>query len=134
MPVLPALLADCILIVHSLFILFVVLGQVLILLGWHRHWAWTRSFTLRLCHLAAIGVVVIQSCLGIACPLTALENSLRYAAGEAGYQLSFIGDCLQRLCFYTAPAWVFTAAYSLFGLVVLLTWCLYPPRWRTQAR
>jgi polyferredoxin len=120
-------LADIILWTHAAFILFVVLGQLFILMGWQCRWTWPRNPVFRGIHLLAIGVVVMQAWLGLACPLTLWEHNLRLAAGEAGYQVSFISDWLHRWLFYRAPLWVFTLAYSLFGFLVLLTWWVYPP-------
>ena len=31
--------------------------------------------------------------------------------------------------FFSAPGWVFTTCYCLFGLLVVLTLLLAPPRW-----
>ena len=123
-----AMLADLILLVHAGFVAFVILGQTVLLLGWWRDWRWTRCLGLRIIHLAAILVVVALAWLDMWCPLTLLENHFRHLAGEEGYQMSFIGDWLYRLLYYRAPPWVFTLAYTLFGLLVVLTWLLYPPR------
>jgi hypothetical protein len=125
-------LADIILLTHAAFILFVIIGQLLIVTGWRRRWRWPRNPVFRGVHLLAIGIVVTQAWLGLACPLTILEHNLRLAAGETGYQVSFISDWLHRLFFYQAPLWVFTLAYSLFGFLVLLTWWVYPPSKRLQ--
>ena len=124
------LLADATVIVHAAFVLFVVLGQVLILAGWAGRWRWTRAVGFRVSHLAAIAFVVLESWMGMTCPLTLLENDLRRRAGYGAYETGFIEHWLDRLIFYTAPAWVFILIYSLFGLVVLLTFLAYPPRWR----
>jgi hypothetical protein len=121
------LLAESILFTHVAFILFVIIGQILIVAGWQRRWRWPRNLLFRSLHLLAIAVVVLQAWFGLACPLTVLEHDLRLAAGETGYQVSFISDWLHGLFFYRAPLWVFTLAYTLFGSVVLLTWWVYPP-------
>jgi polyferredoxin len=126
------LLADIILFTHAAFIVFVVLGQLLIVMGWQCRWAWPCNPVFRGIHLLAIGIVVLQAWCGLACPLTLLEHNLRQAAGEAGYQVGFISDWLHRLFFYRAPLWVFTLAYTLFGLLVLFTWWVYPPRKKRQ--
>ncbi|MFZ5595280.1 MAG: DUF2784 family protein, partial [Pseudomonadota bacterium] len=42
------LLADLILVVHALFIAFVVLGFALIVIGMFRHWDWVRNMWFRL--------------------------------------------------------------------------------------
>lgn len=122
------LLADATVIVHTAFVLFVVVGQGLILAGWARRWRWTRAVVFRAAHLAAIALVVFESWIGITCPMTLLENYFRRRAGADVYEAGFIEHWLDRLIFYTAPAWVFTLVYSLFGLVVLLTLLAYPPR------
>lgn len=116
------LLADGVLVAHALFVAFVVLGQLLILVGLWRHWTWARNFRFRVTHLGAIGIVVGQAWLGVLCPLTTLENALRHRAGESGYAGSFIQHWLHRIIFYDADGWVFTAVYTLFALVVALTW------------
>lgn len=123
-----AWLADGVLVLHASYVLFVVGGQLLIVVGWIRHWAWTRNGWFRWLHLGAISFVVAEIWLGMRCPLTLLENNLRELAGSPRYDMSFIGHWLGRLLFYTAPAWVFTLLYTLFGLLVVITLMLYPPR------
>lgn len=120
-------LADLTVFLHALFVLFVVLGQLLILLGWWRNWQWTRNRWFRYSHLVAIGYVVFEAWMGITCPLTLLEDYLRMRAGEVMYSTSFIGYWLHYFLFYSAPEWVFTLTYSGFGLLVLLSLWKYPP-------
>lgn len=116
------LAADAVLVVHALFVAFVVVGQVLILAGLALGWRWVRNLRFRLAHLAAIGIVVLQAWLGVLCPLTILENALRRRAGEVAYAGSFIGHWLHRVIYYDAEPWVFTVAYTAFALVVAVTW------------
>lgn len=123
-------LADATLLIHGVFVLFVVGGQFLIMLGWARKWMWTRGVMFRLFHLAAIGFVVLQVWIGVVCPLTTLENYFRTLAGVASYEGSFIGYWLNRLLFYSATEWVFSLVYSGFFLLVLVTFFVYPPRFR----
>lgn len=127
------LLADAVLTLHVAIVLFVVGGLIVILLGnWRRRksWQWVNALWFRLAHLLAILFVVSESWLGIVCPLTMLEMWLRRQAGAGGYTGSFIEHWLQRLLYYDAPGWVFTLAYSVFGLAVVATWWLFPPRRR----
>lgn len=121
-------LADLVLALHAGFILFVVAGQVLILTGWARGWSWPRHRWFRLLHLLAIGIVTLQAWVGAICPLTALENAFREAAGVATYENGFLRHWLRALVYYTAPAWVFTLIYTVFAGLVLLCWFAYPPR------
>ncbi len=123
-----ALLADGVLILHASYVLFVIGGQALIVAGWIRHWRWTRNGWFRWLHLGAIGFVVAEAWLGVRCPLTVLENYLREPAGGVLYEMSFIGHWLDRLLFYDAPEQMFTMIYTLFGLLVLVTLVMYPPR------
>ena len=102
--------ADAILVVHVAFVAFVVLGLLLILAGGALRWRWVRHRWLRLGHLAAIGVVVLQSWLGVLCPLTTLEMALRQRAGEATYSGSFIAHWLAALLYVEVPPWAFTVA------------------------
>lgn len=122
------MLADAILVVHVLFVCFVVFGLVAVYLGCFLRWRWVRNLKFRLLHLLAIGIVVLQSWLGVICPLTIWEMTLRQQAGAGTYAGSFIQHWLHHLLYYTAPQWVFVALYSVFGLLVLLSWCLVRPR------
>jgi len=74
------LLADCLVLVHLAFVVFVVAGGFLIL--------WRPS--LRWVHLpAAIWGALIEF-TGWICPLTPWEQELRLKAGEVGYTGGFI--------------------------------------------
>ena len=122
------LLADVVLIMHALFIAFVILGLVLILIGALKHWAWIRNLWFRLSHLLAIGVVVAESWFGEICPLTEWESRLREAAGGVGYTQSFIAHWLHEIIYYDISPSIFTVLYTGFGIVVFLAWLLVPPR------
>ena len=124
-------LADVILVLHFAIVLFVIGGLVLIVLGNCLRWSWVNSLTFRVIHLASILFVVAESWLGITCPLTTLENHLRTTGGSPSYHTSFIQHWVQRLIFYDAPPWLFILAYTAFGIVVILSWWIFPPRSRT---
>jgi len=127
-------LADAVLTLHVAIVLFVVGGLVLVLAGNRRGWRWVNGWGFRLAHLAAIGAVVSEAWLGIVCPLTTLEMWLRAQAGAPTYQGSFIEHWLQRVLYHDAAPWVFTLAYTLFGLAVAAAWWRYPPRPRRRLR
>jgi len=120
--------ADILLVIHVAFVTFVVSGLILILLGKLRRWNWVRNPWFRFAHLAAIGIVVLGSWVGLVCPLTSLEMALRQHAGDAVYPGSFIAHWLDRLLYYQAPEWVFTVCYTLFGALVVASWFWVRPR------
>ena len=123
--------ADLIGVIHTLYLLFVVVGQVLILAGWGLGWAWTRNRAFRYVHLGAIAYVIVQQWLGQWCPLTLWESELRRKAGEQGYDGGFIEYWLNALLYYSAPTWVFTVVYTGFGALVAATLFYYPPEKKT---
>ncbi len=128
------LLADVVVAVHIAYVSFVLVGELLILLGLALRWEWVRNPWFRWTHLAAIAVVATEAVLGITCPLTTWENVLRQWAGQKTSDLSFIGRCLDDLLFYDVPEAVLTACYLGFALLVLATLCLAPPRRRLRQR
>jgi Protein of Unknown function (DUF2784) len=129
-PTLWGWVADAVLILHAGFVLFVVGGMAAIVVGNIRGWALVNRYWFRWVHLLAILVVVLESWLGIVCPLTALENHARLATGGGGYSRSFIEHWVGAVLFFDLPSWVFVVAYTSFGLLVLLTWWKYPPQRR----
>jgi len=64
-----------------------------------------------------------ESLLGIPCPLTTWENTVRGQKPTVG----FIERWIDRLIFFDAPTWIFTTAYVSFALLVLVTWYVFPP-------
>ncbi len=117
-------LADCVLVVHFLFVAFVVGGLALTWVGAAAGWRWVRSFWFRVTHLGAIVLVAGEALGGIWCPLTVWEARLRGADVEK----SFVAHWVHRMMFYDFPERVFTAAYVLFAIAVAATWWWAPPR------
>lgn len=121
------LAADTLLIVHTLFVLFVVFGVLAIYVGHYLSWDLIRNYWFRVLHLAAVAFVILEAWIGIICPLTIWEMQLREIAGGETYSGSFIQHWLQVILYYEAPAWVFTMLYSLFGILVFSSWLIIPP-------
>ena len=131
------MLADAILITHTLIVLFNVASLPLIWLGRFFQWRFVRNFYFRIVHLLLIGHIALQAMVGQDCPLTDWENELRIKAGDEIYGGSFIAHWVQRLLFYDAEEWVFTVAYALFFVLVLATQFYVrpdPPRWWRGSR
>ncbi len=99
-------LADLILVVHFAFVLFVVLGGLLVL-----RWRWIAFLHIP----AAIWGVLIEYTGGI-CPLTPLENALRRSGGEAGYSGGFIQHYIQPLLY---PAGLTRGTQMVLGSLAL---------------
>jgi hypothetical protein len=81
--------ADLVVVAHLAFILFVVLGGLLVL-------KWPRAAWLHL--PAAAWGALIELC-GWICPLTPLENQLRRAGASHGYEGGFIDHYLLPLVY-----------------------------------
>jgi hypothetical protein len=122
-----SLLADVILVVHFAFVLFVVGGFALILLGAALGWPWIRNPAFRYAHVGAIVFVALEALVGVACPLTVWEDALRSASSDAP---SFVGRWVSRLLYYDFPERVFTVAYVAFALAVIASLIWIPPRRR----
>ena len=118
------LLADAILVVHALFVLFVVGGLVATWIGIALDRRFAYNLWFRCAHLGAIAFVVVESLLGFICPLTIWEDALRGHVSEAG----FIQRWIHAWLFWNLPAWMFTTAYVAFGALVAWTWWRHPPR------
>ncbi|SEP41145.1 DUF2784 domain-containing protein [Nitrosovibrio sp. Nv6] len=118
------LLADIVLIIHFLFVLFVVGSLPLIWIGARMRLRLVRNRRFRFAHLAAILYVAAESLIGMICPLTWLEDTLRNRPTGAG----FIERWLHRILFYEIPEWIFPIVYVLFALLVIITFRLVPPR------
>lgn len=99
--------ADLVMVVHLLFIGFVVGGVFLA-------WRWPRIVW---AHLPAVAYGALVEFVGFSCPLTLLENDLRRRAGDAGYRGGFIAHYLIRVIY---PAGLSRGTQVGLGVLVLL--------------
>ena len=83
------LAADAVVIIHFLFILFVVLGGILVL-----KWRWIIWLHIP----CAIWGVLIEF-FGWICPLTPLENKLRVEAASSGHSGAFIDHYIMPIVY-----------------------------------
>jgi hypothetical protein len=136
MPGLCAFLADLIVTVHFMVVLFVVGSQILITAGWLLAWHWIRNAIFRLTHLLLVCFIACVSLIGQLCPLTVWEYRLRQCAGQAvDTDLSFLARLLSQVLFYDLPSWFFEIIYVAFGLLVIVTYILIPPiKWHLGRR
>jgi hypothetical protein len=101
------ILADLVVGVHALFVAFVVIGGLLAL-----RWPWVAAL-----HLPAAVWGALIEFQGWICPLTPLEQSLRAAAGEAGYRGGFIEHYLLPVLY---PSGLTRDVQVVLGSLVLL--------------
>ena len=116
------------LIIHFLWIAFIVAMVPLIALGGIFGWEWVRKKNLRLIHIGMMGLVLAETIFAITCPLTWLENYLRPAGGD-GYENGFVEAWLSRLIYYDFDQWVFVVTYGLFLGFILVLWKLVRPNY-----
>jgi hypothetical protein len=121
-------MADAILVVHFLIVVFIVGGLLAVWAGAALDWQWVRNRWFRYLHLGAIGFVAAEALLGVMCPLTVWEDALRGGRGMNGGTDSFVGRWVRYFLYYEAPGWVFTAAYVGWAAATLATLRLVPPR------
>jgi hypothetical protein len=117
-----AWLADAVLVLHGLFIVWVVLGALAV--AWRSWLAWL--------HLPAAAWAVWISWTGGLCPLTPLEQSLRRAAGQRGFEGGFIEHYLAAAIY---PEGLTVDRQIAIGLAVIaINLALYAWVWRRAAR
>ena len=123
------LAADAVVFSHLLFILFVLCGGLLVL-----RWNWLAWL-----HLPAVTWGMAVEFFHLYCPLTPLENRLRRAAGESGYNGGFIEHYLLPLIYPSGltPSiqWVLGGLVLVLNLAVYLGLVLRQNRdWRSARR
>jgi hypothetical protein len=104
--------ADLVLIVHLGFVLFVVLGGLLV---WR--WRWLAGI-----HLAAVFWGALIEFSGFACPLTPLEGHLRQLGGEVRYEGDFIGHYITEFLYpagLTRSLQIWLGSLALFSNLLI---------------
>lgn len=116
-----ATLADLTLLLHFLFILFVLFGGLLVL---YRPWmAWL--------HIPMFLWGVIVNLAKLRCPLTPLENHYRELAGQAGYQGGFVEHYIAPLIYpegLTADLAVVVGSATLLWNILIYGFVIYRRR------
>ena len=116
------LLADAIVAVHALFVLFVVFGSLLVV--WRR---WVRWL-----HIPAAIWGAVLELNGWICPLTPWEQALRLRAGQHGYGGGFIDHYLMPVLY---PSGLTARMQTLLGLAVIgLNVAAYALLWLRERR
>jgi hypothetical protein len=120
---------------HLAYVLAVVVGLVLTLVGGAMGWRWVGNRWFRVIHLAMIAGVVARALLWDECPLTWWERDLRELGGQVNYEGSSVGYLLHAAIHPTYPIapWVYLTVYSAFAVLVASAFWFVPVRWRSRA-
>jgi hypothetical protein len=103
-----SLAADVLLVLHLAFIVFVMLGGLLLL-----KWTWVGYL-----HLPAVAWGILVELQGWLCPLTPLEQHFRMLAGETGYSGGFVQHYLLPIIY---PAGLTREVQFLLAVSVIST-------------
>lgn len=101
------ILADILVLIHLLFIVFVILGALLVL-----RWGWIAWL-----HIPCALWGALIEFAGWICPLTPLENRLRVKSGTSGYESGFIEHYLLPVIY---PDGLTPTIQILLGSIVLI--------------
>jgi hypothetical protein len=126
-------LANLVTVLHIGYVSFVVLGLLAIWLGGPLRWGWVRNRWFRAIHMLAIAIVAAETIIGMTCPLSIWEIELRELGGQHPQGGDFIANmCRPWMGLDDVPDthWAFKVMYIGFGVVVLGTLFLVPPRWK----
>jgi hypothetical protein len=119
-----AFIADLVLVFHFCVVIFITFGLFLIPIGYEFGWGWVANTKLRIFHSGMIVFVTLETLLGITCPLTSIENSLR----GIHQSKSFIGYWIKQIIYWDFPTHFFIILYCVLLWGTLLMWKLCPPR------
>ncbi len=129
-----ALLADLVTAAHLAVVAYVLLGQLLVLIGWPLGWRWIRNAWFRLSHLGIIAYISFNAVRGELCFLTHWEADLRTKAGQQGSEASFLGQVLHDILFVDLAQRTLDKIYLGFAAVVLLSLVCIRPRMGRRAQ
>lgn len=112
------ILADTVVVVHLLFVLYVAFGSLFV-------FPWPRTAWL---HLPAVVWGAVIELAGWPCPLTPLEQRLRRSAGDQGYDGGFIEHYVVSLIY---PGGLTRTYQILLGIAILaINGAVYVWVWR----
>jgi hypothetical protein len=120
--------ADIIVVLHFIWIIFMLLGFFLTIYGffWKEFFEWWLFRTL---HLSGILFVGILTALRRFCPLTILENISRARYDpEATYPGSFIVHYIERLVYPNVSQFLLRAGTVIVALFTLVIYIIIPPK------
>ena len=112
------IIADGLVLIHLMFICFVVFGGILA-----TRWKWVSLF-----HLPAVAWGALIEFQGWICPLTPLEQHFRHLAGQSGYSGGFLEHYLIPLIYpsgLTRPIQMAIGAFVIIMNMIIYGHWLY---------
>jgi hypothetical protein len=109
------ILADGVVVLHLLFIIFVVLGGIMTL-------GWTKVIWV---HIPCVLWAIIVELTGLICPLTPLENELRSKAGQGTYSGDFVIQYLEPVIYLeglTRQLQIILGVMAALINIIMYTW------------
>lgn len=122
------ILADIIVVAHFAWILFMLTGFLLTLLGfWRREiFDW---FFFRVLHLFGIFYVSLLAIMGKYCPLTIWENILRQKYDPSlTYAGSFMIHYVEKLVYPDINPWFIRIPTTFIAVFIIVVFIIRPPR------
>ena len=121
------ILADAIVVIHFLWIIFMIVGFVLTAAAFRRRKLFDL-FWLRTIHLAGIVFVAALGILGKSCPLTVWESAMRERHDpNAAYAGSFIVHWIEQVVYPNVSPLAVTLPVITAAVVTLIIYVLRPP-------
>ena len=134
-----AFLADVLVVIHLIVVLFMIFGLVFVLVGWPLKWRWIRNPWFRLSHLGIMAYIAYNAIIGEYCFLTRWESDLRKEAGQIAAsgrpvddEISFVGRLFRDVLYIDVPQSELDPYYLAFGAVLLVSILFVPPRFRRR--
>ena len=122
------MIAEVLLLIHFGLAAFISAGFFIIPLGYRIGWNWIKKRNLRLLHLFLMGVITIETIVGLTCPLTVLENMFR----DVDYSMSFMSYWIAQILYWDIPHHIFVLLYLLCLGWGLILWKICPPIGRVR--
>ncbi len=121
------IIADIIVIVHFIFILFMLSGIVLTIAGFFRE-KYFKHWLFRTLHLCGILFVAILAILGKYCPLTILENlAMMRHNPDLAYPGSFIVHYIEELVYPNVDPMIIIIPTVILAVFTLVMFIIKPP-------
>ncbi|MEW6557234.1 MAG: DUF2784 domain-containing protein [Elusimicrobiota bacterium] len=119
------ILADVVIFLHFLWILFIILGFALTVFSWKK---FCNNFLLRIIHLLSILYTAYLEITEKYCPLTVLENYFKTKSGNITYTGSFIIYNIEKLVYPDVPPMIVIIPTICIGIITLVMFGLKPPK------